>query len=68
MTVSWSDELTYDSTFNNNQGSLDLRGQVEANATPSPLEHNFIKAGGVILEFEKHADAAGAVSESSREW
>lgn len=60
MTASWTDELIYDTTFNNGQGSLDLRGQVDAQATPSPREHNFIKARAVTLEFEEIATEPGA--------
>jgi hypothetical protein len=49
----WTETMIYDSAANDGGGSLDLRGGVDAKATPSRLEENSIKGDALIFEFEK---------------
>lgn len=53
MLATWSTSMVYDSRFNNGAGSIEIRGAVNAESTPSALEMNSMTGDWLTLNFAK---------------
>jgi hypothetical protein len=62
MLARWSESMLYDATFDGGAGSIVIKGDVNAESTPGPLEFNTMTGQEVTLLFAKDIESAADTS------
>jgi hypothetical protein len=65
MLATWQESMLYDALFDGGAGSIVIRGQVDAQSTPSPLELNVATGDEVTLVFASKTQSAGDSPEAT---
>ena len=63
MLAKWQESMLYDALFDGGAGSIVIRGNVNAESTPTPLELNVMTGQEVTLMFAKASEAAPSPDE-----